>query len=144
MRKPVARFSRFLEDLRILHPQADQRVDREETPIVHLVRAGFPVRQPVVLLADDFIQPIDAAGVAGVAVDQFQMRQERALYRRARTRGRSDLALQLVARRAGNRALVAAGQGAKRPRDILQRHPGIGGAGRIPRRAREDFGIGPR
>ena len=37
------------EDLRVLDPDRDQRVDVEEPPVVELLVADPPVREPVVL-----------------------------------------------------------------------------------------------
>ena len=56
------------KDLRILDAQPRELVDVKKAPVVDLVRRGSPVRQPVGLRFEQFVQAVEAVGPARLAV----------------------------------------------------------------------------
>ena len=66
--QPQNQAVRGLEDLRIFHAHAGQLVHVEEAAVVDLVRRRPPVGQPIGLLVEQRVQPIEAARIAGRAV----------------------------------------------------------------------------
>jgi hypothetical protein len=56
---------RRVEDFAIFDPQAGQRVDVEEPPVVDLVRCRPPIRQAVGLLLEQIVQRVEAPRIAG-------------------------------------------------------------------------------
>ena len=52
------------EDRGIFHPQPDEIVDVEESPVVDLVERGAPVRQAIRLRVEQRVQAIEAGRVA--------------------------------------------------------------------------------
>ena len=63
--QPQNQAVRGLEHRRIFHAHAGQLVHVEEAPVVDFVRRRPPVGQPVVLLVEQRVQPIEAARIAG-------------------------------------------------------------------------------
>ena len=59
---------RFLEHVRILHPDGRQLVDVEKAPVVDLLGRHSPVRQAVGLLAKQRVEQVEGGGDAGLAV----------------------------------------------------------------------------
>ena len=53
-----------VEDPWVLDPEADQFADREEAPVVDLLVGQPPEGQPVVLLGEDAVEVVEAAGIA--------------------------------------------------------------------------------
>src|SRR5262249_30220442 len=64
--EPMRRF----KDLLALHAQGGQVVDVEEAAIVDLVRGNAPVRKPVALVLQQFVQEIEAARVTDIPVKE--------------------------------------------------------------------------
>ena len=54
---------------RILDPQAGQRVDVEESPVVDLVQRRPPVRETIRLHFEQLVQVVEALGASGFAVE---------------------------------------------------------------------------
>ena len=84
MRSPVAAPRRtssndepvhLVEHRRILHPQRRQLVDVEEPPVVDLLRRDAPVRQPVRLRVRAARRGVEAARLAGDAVEAPRRRR---------------------------------------------------------------------
>ncbi len=63
---------RLGKDPRVLHAQAHQVVDVEESPVVDLLRGDAPERQPVSLRFQQTVQPVETAGVTRLAVQLAQ------------------------------------------------------------------------
>ena len=69
-KQPVGRF----EDLRLLHPQANQLVDIEEPAIVDFVDGRSPIGEAVRLMLEQGVQPVEARSIAGDAVGDADRR----------------------------------------------------------------------
>ena len=102
----------------ILHPQGDELVDVEESPVVDLVERRAPVREPIGLVLEQLVEQVEAGGSPGVP---FARATQRSMCRRMPASGRKAgqplarhffLALPL-----DNRAAIALGVG----RQILKR-----------------------
>ena len=79
----------LVEDRRVFHPQRGELVDVEEAAVVDFLGRDAPVRQAVRLLVQQPIERVEAARLAGDAVEPRD---------RARRRARATSALRSVER----------------------------------------------
>src|SRR5690349_10619096 len=61
------------EDGGVFHADRRQLVDVEEPSIVDLVGGDAPVGQSVCLVLQEFVEQVEAAGIAGHSIDQLQV-----------------------------------------------------------------------
>ena len=59
-----------VEHGRIFHTDRGQLVDVEKTPVVDLLRGDPPMREPIGLLGEQRVEPVEAPGIATGAVEQ--------------------------------------------------------------------------
>ena len=62
------------EDVLALGTQAGEVVDVEEAPVVDVVRREAPEREPVGLSGQQLVERVEAARIAGRAVDRGEVR----------------------------------------------------------------------
>ena len=126
------------EHFGLFHADRSQAIDVEETPIVDLVGGHAPVAEPIRLVGQQRLEPVEAAGLVAPAIHECQRLLDRLPHLAARLEQRRQaaachflFAIALLERFGGQ--LGAGRQMVERRDDALQLHP-LRHLGREPRR----------